>query len=239
MNSHRRLPFTCHVIGIMLCLFSFSLVIPMLLSLYYDDGAALGFLAAMFIPFAVGIFLRTFSVRQETLWRTRDAILITLLSWLSLSFFAALPFILIVPTIHPVDAWFEAVSGLTTTGSSILRDISILPLSLLFYRQFLQWIGGMGIILLALAILPLIGVGGMQLYRSEIPGPVKDNKLTPRITETAKFLWLIYLVLTFLCAAAYALAGMSLFDAVTPQFFHRFHRGVFHLRPEFRPVQQR
>lgn len=213
-----RLPFICHVIGILLILFCLPLILPLLLSLYYGDGAYGGFFKAISVTLAVGMFLWAFSIRREVSWHTRDAMLVTLLSWLLLSFFAALPFIFIMDSLSPIDAWFESISGLTTTGSTVLRDINSLPISLLFYRQFLQWIGGMGIILLALAILPIIGVGGMQLYRSEIPGPVKDMKLTPRITETAKFLWLIYIILTLSCAAAYGLAGMSLFDAIAHSF---------------------
>src|SRR5690606_39210368 len=116
------------------------------------------------------------------------------------------------------DAVFESFSGLTTTGATVITGLDTLPRSLLFYRQQLQWFGGMGIIVLAVAILPLLGVGGMQLYRAEMPGPLKDNKLTPRIAETAKVLWFIYSGLTLACAGAYWLAGMSLFDAIGHSF---------------------
>ena len=117
-----------------------------------------------------------------------------------------------------VDAVFESMSGLTTTGATVLVNLDDMPKSLLFYRQQLQWFGGMGIIVLAVAIFPMLGIGGMQLYRTESPGPVKDNKLTPRITETAKALWYIYLSLTVACALAYWYAGMSVFDAVSHSF---------------------
>ena len=116
------------------------------------------------------------------------------------------------------DAIFESISGLTTTGATVITGIDALPTSILFYRQQLQWMGGMGIIVLAVAILPMLGIGGMQLYRAETPGPMKDAKLTPRITETAKALWYIYLGLTIVCALAYLLAGMSLFDAIGHSF---------------------
>jgi trk system potassium uptake protein TrkH len=116
------------------------------------------------------------------------------------------------------DAMFESVSGLTTTGATVITRIDDLPMSILYYRQQLQWLGGMGIIVLAVAVLPMLGIGGMQLYRAETPGPIKDNKLTPRITETAKALWYIYLGLTVACALAYWVAGMSLFDAVGHAF---------------------
>ncbi len=213
-----RLSFIFRVIGILLTLFCLSLVIPLLLSFYYDDGAYVGFSLTILITLIVGILFWALSDRHQQSLRTRDGLLLTIFSWLSLSFFAALPFVFVTDSLSPIDAWFESMSGLTTTGSTVIKDISSLPPALLFYRQFLQWIGGMGIILLAVAILPILGVGGMQLYRSEIPGPVKDNKLTPRITETAKFLWLIYIVLTLLCATAYKLAGMSFFDAIAHSF---------------------
>jgi trk system potassium uptake protein TrkH len=116
------------------------------------------------------------------------------------------------------DALFESVSGLTTTGATVLVGLDNLPHSILFYRQELQWLGGMGIIVLAVAVMPMLGIGGMQLYKAEAPGPVKDNKLTPRIAETAKALWYIYLGLTVACAIAYWFAGMDLFDAVAHSF---------------------
>lgn len=112
------------------------------------------------------------------------------------------------------DAVFESISGLTTTGATVLTNLDSLPKSILYYRQQLQWLGGIGIIVLAMAILPMLGVGGMQLYRAETPGPIKDSKLTPRITETAKALWYMYATLTFVCAFCYWLAGMDVFDAI-------------------------
>ena len=116
------------------------------------------------------------------------------------------------------DAVFVSLSGLTTTGATVISGLDELPHSILFYRQQLQWLGGMGIIVLAMALLPMLGIGGMQLYRAESPGPVKDNKLVPRLAETAKALWYLYLSLTLACAAAYWLAGMSVFDAITHSF---------------------
>ena len=116
------------------------------------------------------------------------------------------------------DAVFESMSGLTTTGATVLTGLDNLPISILYYRQQLQWLGGMGIIVLAVAVMPMLGIGGMQLYRAEVPGPVKDKKLTPRIKETAKALWYIYLGLTVACALAYWLAGMSAFDAIGHSF---------------------
>ncbi|MGK0501042.1 MAG: trk system potassium uptake protein TrkH, partial [Oceanicoccus sp.] len=151
--------------------------------------------------------------------RTRDGFLITSLFWTVLGLFGALPFILTPnPDLSVSDAVFESISGLTTTGATVITGLDYLPKSILFYRQQLQWLGGIGIIVIAVAILPMLGVGGMQLYRAETPGPVKDSKLTPRITETAKALFFIYVLLTASCAIAYWLAGMSGFDAICHAF---------------------
>ena len=151
--------------------------------------------------------------------RLRDGFVVVVTFWFVLGASGALPFLLYDPLdISVADAFFESVSGLTTTGATVLIGLDELPHSILFYRQQLQWLGGMGIIVLAVAILPMLGIGGMQLYRAETPGPVKDNKLTPRITETAKALWYIYLGLTVACALAYWFAGMDVFDAVSHSF---------------------
>ena len=139
--------------------------------------------------------------------------------WFSLVTIGTLPFLLSQNLeINFTDAFFESMSGLTTTGATVLTGIDDWPKSILYYRQQLQWLGGMGIIVLAVAVIPMLGIGGMQLYRAEMPGAMKNTKLTPRIKETAKALWYIYLGLTIICALAYKLAGMSLFDAVTHSF---------------------
>jgi trk system potassium uptake protein TrkH len=151
--------------------------------------------------------------------RIRDGFVVVVMFWVVLGYAAAVP-LYFSPDIDLslTDAIFEAISGLTTTGATIIIGIDELPYSILFYRQELQWLGGMGIIVLAIAIMPMLGVGGMQLYRAETPGPIKDNKLTPRIAETAKALWYIYLGLTVSCAIAYWIAGMSAFDAISHSF---------------------
>ena len=151
--------------------------------------------------------------------RSRDGFLITVLFWTVLGLVGSLPFILssLVP-LGITDSIFESISGLTTTGATVVTHLEALPASILFYRQMLQWMGGIGIIVIALAVLPMLGIGGMQLYRAEVPGPVKDNKLTPRIGETAKVLFVIYLILTLACALAYKLAGMTTFDAIGHSF---------------------
>ena len=206
------------LVGILIILFALSLTIPLLISLYYQDGAQYSFVKSIVIILVIGLIFSSFSSSDEKNLRTRDGMIITISSWLILALCGAMPFIFATKPLSFVDAWFESMSGLTTTGSTILVDTELLPVSLLFYRQFLQWIGGMGIILLAVAVLPVLGVGGMQLYRTEIPGPVKDTKLTPRITETAKLLWGIYIVLTIACTLAYKLAGMNFMDAINHSF---------------------
>lgn len=207
------------ILGILLMLFSFTMLPPVAVSYIYDDGNAVPFLIAFSIILATGflIWAPVYRVRNEL--RTRDGFMLTVLFWSVLGVFGSVPLLLsATPDLTLVDAVFESISGLTTTGATVITGLDYLPQSILFYRQQLQWFGGMGIIILAVAILPMLGVGGMQLYRAEVPGPVKDSKLTPRITETAKALWYIYLALTLLCILCYWLAGMTLFDAIGHSF---------------------
>jgi len=192
---------------------------PALVSWLYHDGTISIFLVSAVILLITGmaIYLPVRHIHQEL--RLRDGFLIVAACWLALALVGALPFLLLQqPEISYVDAVFESMSGLTTTGATILTNIDELPRGILYYRQQLQWLGGLGIVVLAVAILPMLRIGGMQLYRAETPGPMKDSKLTPRITETAKALWLIYLGITILCVMAYWLGGMSLFDAVGHAF---------------------
>lgn len=206
------------LVGILIILFSLSLCAPLLISLYYHDGAHYAFIKPIILMLIVGSVLAYSSSGKERDLRIRDGIIITISCWLASTLCGSLPFIFAPRPLPMMDAWFESMSGLTTTGATIMENISTMPISILFYRQFLQWLGGMGIILLVIAVLPVLGVGGMQLYRTEIPGPIKDTKLTPRITETAKLLWSIYIVLTLACIVAYKLAGMSYFDAISHSF---------------------
>ena len=160
-----------------------------------------------------------FSTKENSDLRTKDGFIITVFFWTVLALFGSIPiFLASIDNISYVDALFESISGLTTTGATVLIGLDELPRSLLFYRQLLQWLGGMGIIVLAVAVLPLLGVGGMQLYRAETPGPLKGSKLTPRITETAKALWYVYLTMTVACALLYKVFGMSSFDAICHAF---------------------
>ncbi|WP_372738726.1 TrkH family potassium uptake protein [Neptunomonas sp.] len=207
------------ILGILLMVFSITMLPPIGVSIFYDDGHDYAFVGAFAITLITGflIWLPVYRVRQDL--RTRDGFLITVLFWVVLGLFGAVPLMLSEsPHLTVVDAVFESLSGLTTTGATVMTGIDIMPKSILYYRQQLQWLGGMGIIVLAVAILPMLGIGGMQLYRAETPGPVKDNKLTPRITETAKALWYIYLSLTVACALGYWAAGMTLFDAIGHSF---------------------
>lgn len=207
------------ILGILLMIFSITMLPPILVSAIYEDGHDYAFAGAFAITLVTGflIWLPVYQVREDL--RTRDGFLVTVLFWVVLGLFGAIPLMISEnPHLSTTDAVFESLSGLTTTGATVITGIDHLPKSILFYRQQLQWLGGMGIIVLAVAILPMLGIGGMQLYRAETPGPVKDNKLTPRITETAKALWYIYLSLTIACATGYWLAGMSLFDAICHSF---------------------
>jgi trk system potassium uptake protein TrkH len=207
------------ILGILLMVFSIALIPPILVSLIYQDSALGAFASALGITFATGaLFWFPVRYRRQEL-RTRDGFVVTVLFWLVLAISGSLPLMLADnPGLSFTDAFFESLSGWTTTGATVITGIDDLPHSILFYRQLLQWLGGMGIIVLAVAILPMLGIGGMQLYRTETPGPMKDDKLTPRITETAKTLWYIYLALTIACAFGYYFAGMNVFDAICHAF---------------------
>jgi trk system potassium uptake protein TrkH len=198
---------------------SSTLVPPIVTALIYGDGALLPFVEAFGLTLVIGflLFLPVRHHRNEL--RLRDGFLVVVLFWTVLGVAGGLPIYLSgVYDISVTDSVFESISGITTTGATVIVGIDALPHSLLLYRQELQWLGGMGIIVLAVAVLPMLGVGGMQLFRAETPGPVKDTKLTPRITETAKALWYIYLGLTVACCLAYWMAGMSFFDAMSHSF---------------------
>jgi trk system potassium uptake protein len=207
------------VLGLLLALFSITLLPPMMIAWWTEDGALFAFSMALLITVTFG-FALWFPVRKvKKELRLRDGFIVVVLFWAGLGITGAIPLVLSDnPHMSFTDAAFESLSALTTTGATVITGIDSLPMSILFYRQELQWLGGMGIIVLAVAILPLLGIGGMQLYRAETPGPIKDSKLTPRITETAKALWYIYLSLTISCALAYWLAGMTFFDAIAHSF---------------------
>jgi trk system potassium uptake protein len=197
------------ILGILLSLFSLTLLPPIMIAWWSHDNSVQGFLSAFILIIIIGLCL-WFPVRNiKNELKLRDGFVVVVLFWLGLGLTGAIPFILSeTPHLTFTDAIFESMSGLTTTGATIMTDIDDLPKSL----------GGMGIIVLAVAILPILGIGGMQLYRAETPGPMKDSKLTPRITETAKALWYIYLGLTVVCCLLYWAAGMTFFDAIGHSF---------------------
>ncbi|HLU13311.1 MAG TPA: potassium transporter TrkG [Arenimonas sp.] len=203
------------ILGVIIVLSSLSKLPPALLALlWHEEGMAPVFFASFLGSSAVGLALWLPVRRVHYELRLRDGFLIVTLTWVFASLVSALPFVHAPPYLSYTDAIFEATSGLTTTGATVISELDGLPRSVLFYRQSLQFLGGMGIVILAVAILPMLRIGGTQLFRAESTGPTKDTKLTPRVAETAKALWAVYFGLTVLCAAAYWVAGMSLFDAV-------------------------
>jgi trk system potassium uptake protein TrkH len=206
------------ILGLLLMMFSVTMLPPALLGFYYGQSA-LPFIESFGLILLAGtLFWYPVRNKRKDL-RLRDGFLVVASFWTVLGLAGALPlYIADVPSMSFTDAVFESMSGLTTTGATVLTGLDTLPRSILFYRQQLQWFGGMGIIVLAVAVLPMLGVGGMQLYRAETPGPVKDTKLTPRITETAKALWYVYLGFTVACAGSYWVAGMTPFDAICHAF---------------------
>jgi trk system potassium uptake protein TrkH len=207
------------ILGVLLMLFSITQVPPVLVSLYYTDGELASFLYALVLTLCAGLLIWFPARHSKQELRIRDGFLVVTLFWTVLGTFGCLPFLLSADLDMSVtDAVFESISGLTTTGATVIAGLDILPRSILYYRQQLQWLGGLGIIAIAVAILPMLGIGGLQLYRAESPGPVKNDKLMPRVTETAKALLFIYLGLTLACALAYHAAGMSRFDAIAHSF---------------------
>jgi trk system potassium uptake protein len=203
-----------HVLGLMMAFFGLIYLLPIAWSLGTRDGAVLDFLIAGGVNVIVGTSIALLTRRFRRELKPRDGFLLVTLSWVLMSASAAIPLLIALPDLTFTDAYFEAMSGLTTTGSTVLDHLDDLPQSINLWRHILHWLGGIGIIVLVVAVLPLLGVGGMQLYKAETPGPVKDEKLTPRITETAKALWFTYLALTVIGVVALRIVGMSWFDAI-------------------------
>ncbi|MEM1176110.1 MAG: TrkH family potassium uptake protein [Pseudomonadota bacterium] len=207
------------ILGLLLMLFSFTMLPPIIISFIFKDHSALPFVEGFALTFFAGLLCWLPVHRSKKDLRLRDGFLVVAAFWTVLGAFGAAPlFFASSLDLSLTEAIFESISGLTTTGATVLTGLDDLPKSILYYRQQLQWLGGMGIIVLAVAVLPMLGVGGMQLYRAEAPGPVKDSKLTPRITETAKALWYVYLAFTVSCMVAYMFAGMGWFDALCHAF---------------------
>ncbi len=210
----RRLLTIQKVLGTLLGLVSMIFMPSLLLALVLQEDCYGAFLKSFLLTVLLGLFLWWPVRRLKYELRLRDGFLITAGAWVLACMVASIPFMLAPPQLSLTGAMFEAISGLTTTGATIITGLDGLPRSVLLYRQSLNFYGGMGIVLLAVAILPMLKVGGMQLFRAEATGPTKDTKLTPRIAETAKALWKVYIGLTLLCMLAYWAAGMSFFDAI-------------------------
>lgn len=207
------------ILGLLLMLFSLTMLPPVAISLYFQDGNWQPFADAFGALLVIGAITWWPVRRKVRELRVRDGFLVVALFWAVLGAAGAVPLLLSREVEMSVtDAVFESVSGFTTTGATVLTGLDSMPQSLLYYRVQIEWLGGIGMVVLAVALLPMLGVGGMQLLRAETPGPVKDSKLTPRITETAKVLWIVYVAITAACGLAYWAAGMTPFDALAHSF---------------------
>jgi trk system potassium uptake protein TrkH len=206
-----------HVFAMVMMVFAATMLAPLIMAIWELDPALWSFVISAFATFLLGalLWLGTRRFRREL--KTRDGLLLVALTWVALPAVAGFPLWNFLP-INFTRAYFEAASGLTTTGGTVLSGLEFLPRSINLWRCLLSWLGGMGIIVLAVAILPMLGVGGMQIYRAEMPGPMKDSKLTPRIGQTAKLLWAVYAGLTAVCILCLRFAGMNWFDAVCHGF---------------------
>jgi trk system potassium uptake protein TrkH len=207
-----------HVLGLMLVVFSVTYLVPLAASWIYDDGTFFDFLTAMVWTSAIGFLMWLLTRRYKGELSIRHGYLLVVAMWTAMPAVATLPLLLVINGLSFTDAYFETMSGMTTTGATVLIGLDYLPPSINIWRCELQWLGGMGIIVLAVAVLPLLGVGGRQLFKAETPGPMKDNALTPRIAETARNLWLVYLIITLACIASLKWAGMNWLDAVCHAF---------------------
>lgn len=201
------------VLGFALALFSVSFLVPLVYAFIAGEPTVEAFATGFLVTFVVGILAHFLTRRFKRELQPRDGFLLVSAVWSLIPAFCAIPLVLFFDTLSFTDAYFEMVSGLTTTGATVLTGLDTMPASINIWRHLLSWIGGMGILVLAVAILPLLGVGGSQVFKAETPGPMKDSKLTPRITETAKSLYLVYFVLSLACAISYKLAGMTWLDA--------------------------
>jgi trk system potassium uptake protein TrkH len=207
-----------HVLGLLLVAFGAGFVLPIVTSFVMGGGTAHAFVIAALMTSGAGMLLAVSTRRYARELKPRDGFLLVTLGWILMSVAAAIPLLLVLPGLSFTDAFFETMSGLTTTGATVFKGLDTLPPAINLWRTALHWYGGLGIIVLAIAILPLLGVGGMQLYRADAPGPVKEERLTPRIAQTAKTLWFAYTFITIVGIIALRLCGMSWFDAVCHAF---------------------
>jgi len=213
-----RWRFILKIIGVLTFSFGLTMIFPILVSLYYGDIGLIPLLQSMGITVAAGtIIYLIFNKAEAEIISQREGMAIVAVGWTAVGVFGAIPFYLGDGVFTFTDAVFESVSGFTTTGASVLTNIEAVSKSLLFWRSFIQWLGGMGIIVLSVAILPFLGVGGMQLYKAEVPSPVPD-KLKPRIRDTAKIMWQVYALITLVQVILLVLGGMSLYEALCHTF---------------------
>ena len=201
-----------NLIGILLAIFSFAFIPPLIVTFIYEEPLSEIFLYSFLFLISLGGLMWFFSRQKGLPLNISDGFIITTMFWVVLACAGSIPFYFFGLSFN--DAIFESVSGITTTGATLIVGLDDLPKSLLLYRQLLQWIGGMGLIILAVAVMPALGIGGSQLYKMELPGSHGNQKLTPKITDSAKALWKIYFGLTLACALLYILSGMDLFDAI-------------------------
>jgi trk system potassium uptake protein TrkH len=206
-----------HVFALVMMVFAATMLAPLILAVWALDPALSSFIISALATFVLGAVLWLATRRFKRELKTRDGLMLVALTWVALPAVAGFPLWHFLP-INFTQAYFEAASGLTTTGGTVLSGLELLPRSINLWRHLLSWLGGMGIIVLAVAILPMLGVGGMQIYRAEMPGPMKDSKLTPRIGQTAKLLWTVYAGLTLVCILSLRMVGMNWFDAVCHGF---------------------
>ncbi len=208
-----------NALGAIVFVFGLTMLVPLGTAWWTGDGALTAYDESIAITLMCGALLwGTTRRRQPHELRVRDGFLLVTLTWMTVPLFGALPLLIQIPGLSFTDAYFESASGLTTTGSTVLVGLDALPLSINLWRTFLHWLGGMGVIVLVVAVLPLLGIGGRQIFKAETPGPMKENSLTPRIAETAKGLWSVYALLTAACMLALWLAGMDGWEAVIHGF---------------------
>ncbi|MDR2926315.1 MAG: TrkH family potassium uptake protein, partial [Azoarcus sp.] len=207
-----------NALGLIIAIFGMLMLFPLLVSQHLKDGASQAFDLAFLITFFCGVALFAMTYRYRRDLRIHDGFLLVATTWLILPIFGALPLSAQLPELPAIKAYFEAASGLTATGATMLTGIDALPVSINLWRTFLHWIGGMGVLVLVVAILPLLGIGGRQLFKAEVPTPMKESSLTPRIAETAKGLWGTYILLTLGCGLSLWLAGLGGWDALIMAF---------------------
>ncbi|MFZ2162221.1 MAG: potassium transporter TrkG [Sideroxyarcus sp.] len=208
-----------HALGLMLVVFSFAYLLPVATALIYGDYLLVwDFLLTMLWTFSAGVLMWLLTRRFKGELSVRHGYLLVVGMWTAMPAFATIPLLMMIPNLSFTDAYFETMSGMTTTGATVLTGLDSLPPAINIWRHELNWLGGLGIIVLAVAVLPLLGIGGRQLFKAETPGPMKDTALTPRIAETARNLWIVYVAITLLCIVSLKWAGMSWLDAVCHSF---------------------